>query len=152
MARIKNALRGHFIAPIDETTPEAAPTEWLELAHYIVSVTDDTNEETEDEAFYDGDGTPETNVISVAGSYSFEGHYDSTDPAQKMIADMKYKVGEGRKLWHKVVAADGTAEWIGTATATAIIAGSGDASAYETFSTTITYDQIPEESAVTPAG
>ena len=152
MARIKNALRGHFIAPIDETTPEAAPTEWLELAHYIVSVTDDTNEETEDEAFYSGDGTPETNVISVAGSYSFEGYYDSTDPAQKLVADMKYKTGEGRKLWHKVVAADGTAEWIGTATATAIIAGSGDASAYETFSCAITFDQIPEESEVTPAG
>ena len=115
MARIKNALRGHFIAPIDKKEPGALPSsssDWLELAHYIASVTDDTSEATEDEAFYDGDGTPETSVISVAGSYSFEGHYDSLDPAQKMIADMKYKVGEGRKLWHKVVSADGTTQWV----------------------------------------
>ena len=150
--RIKNALRGHFIGVINETTPTTEPAEWLELAHYIVSVTDDTNEETEDEAFYSGDGTPETNVISVAGSYSFEGHYDSLDPAQKMIADMKYKTGEGRKLWHKVVSADGTTQWVGTATVTAIVAGSGDASAYEAFSCAITFDQLPEETAVTPAG
>ena len=65
---------------------------------------------------------------------------------------MKYKTGEGRKIWHRVVSADGAKEWVGRATVSAIVAGSGDASAYETFSCTIRFDRIPEEKDVVPAG
>lgn len=96
------------------------------------------------------DGTPETDVVSVAGAYSMEGFYDSEDPAQALIASMKYKIGEGRKIWHKVVSADGETEWVGKATVSAIVAGAGDASAYETFSCNIRFDQMPTESTVTP--
>lgn len=95
-----------------------------------------------------GDGTPETDVISVAGAYTPEGFYDPEDPAQKLIADMKYKTGDGRKIWHKVVSADESKEWVGRATVSAIVAGAGDASAYETFSCNIRFDRIPEETEV----
>lgn len=149
MAKLKNALRGHFVqayVPGVETPVEA---DWVELAHQIVSINDDTQEETEDEAYYSGDGTPETSVISVAGAYSVEGYYDPSDEAQELIAGLKYKLGDGRKVFHKIVSADGTKQWVGRATVTGIVAGSGDASAYETFSCNIRFDSIPVETAVT---
>lgn len=151
MARNKNALRGHFV---QEYTPgtETPGEEWLELAKYITAINDDTQEETEDNAFYDGDGTPETTVVSVAGAYTVEGHYDPEDPAQALIAGLKYKTGDERKIWHKVVSSDGNTEWVGRATVTAIVAGAGEASAYEEFSCNIRFDSIPEEKDVVPAG
>jgi hypothetical protein len=152
MARNKNALRGHFVAAYDPLTPDTEPTEWLELAKYISTISDDTEEETDSTGYYDGDGTPETDIISVAGAYTAEGFYDPEDPAQALIAGLKYKTGEGRKIWHRVVSADGAKEWVGRATVSAIVAGSGDASAYETFSCTIRFDRIPEEKDVVPAG
>src|SRR5690625_2355898 len=144
LARLKNAERKHFV---QDYVPGEEPTEegWLELAHLISTIGDDTQEETEDEAFYSGDGTPETTVTSVAQAYTPEGYYDPEDEAQELIASLKYKVGDGRKIWHRVVRSDGKKEWVGVATVTAIVAGAGDASAYETFSCNIRYDQIPEE-------
>lgn len=149
MGRNKNALRGHFVQEYIPGT-ETPGDEWLELADWITDITDDTQEETEDTAFYSGDGTPETEVISVAGAYNVEGTYDPTDEAQELIANLKYKTGVGRKVWHRVVSANGEKEWVGRATVTAIVAGSGNAAEYEAFSCNIRFDQIPEESVVTP--
>lgn len=148
MARLKNALRGHFIAAFDPKSPAEAPKAYLELAKWISSVSDDTDEQTDDTGFYDGDGTQETTVTGVSGSYGFEGSYDAEDPAQALVAGMKYKIGDARKVWHKVVSADGKKQWVGVGTVTDIKAGSGDATEYEDFSCTIAYNQIPKESAV----
>ncbi|WP_333813792.1 phage tail tube protein [Muricomes intestini] len=148
MARLKNALRGHFIGVFTAATPTVPPTEWLELAKWISTVGDETEEQTDDTGFYDGDGTPETSVTGVAGAYSFEGFYDAEDPAQAMIAGMKYKIGDDRKVWHKIVSADGEKQWVGPATVSNIIAGAGDATEFEDFSCTITYNQLPTESPV----
>lgn len=52
MARQKNALRGHFVQAYVPGT-ETPGDEWLELAKYISNISDDTQEETEDTAFYD---------------------------------------------------------------------------------------------------
>lgn len=152
MARLKNALRGHFIAPFDPLKPTTQPEkdELLELAKYISSIGDDTDEETDDTPFYDGDGSKNMEVTSVSGAYSPEGFFDEEDPAQALIAGMKYKIGDDRKVWHKVVSSDGKKQWMGVATVTDIIAGAGDAGEYEDFSCTITYNKIPEETAVTP--
>ena len=147
----KNALRKHYV---QEYTPgqEEPGTEWLELAEGITAINDDTEETTEETAYYSGDGTPEQEVISVAGAYSVEGHYYAEDPAQALIAGKKYKIGNGRKLWHRIVSSDGKKEWVGRATVTGIVAGSGEASGYEAFSCNIRFDQIPEEKEVIPAG
>lgn len=153
MARNKNALRGHFV---QEYIPgqEEPGTEWLELAKWISAINDDTQEETEDTAFYDGDGTPETTVTSVAGAYSVEGQYDPEDPAMALIASLKYKTGDGRKAWHKIVSADGKKEWVGRATVTGIVDGSGEASTYEAFACNIRFDTLPKETDLTtpPSG
>ena len=148
MSRLKNALRGHFIGVFTAATPTTPPTEWLEVAKWISTVGDETEEQTDDTGFYDGDGTPETSVTGVAGAYSFEGFYDAEDPAQAMIAGMKYKIGDDRKVWHKVVSADGKKQWVGPATVSDIIAGAGDATEFEDFSCTITFNQLPKESPV----
>ena len=149
MARLKNALRGHFIGVFTAATPTVPPTEWLELAKWISTVGDETEEQTDDTGFYDSDGTPETSVTGVAGAYSFEGFYDPEDPAQAMVAGMKYKIGDDRKAWHKVVSADGKKQWVGVATVSDIIAGAGDATEFEDFSCAITFNQLPTESPVT---
>lgn len=151
MARLKNAERKHFVqewAP-GQTKPGE---EWLPLAHLISNIGDDTQEEVEDEAFYDGDGTPESTVVSVAVAYTAEGQYDPEDEAQELIAGLKHKIGDGRKLWHRIVRSDGKKEWVGRATATGIVAGAGEASAYEEFACNIRFDHIPEEKDLSVGG
>jgi len=139
--RKKNALREHYIAPYTETTP--TETTYLRLAKWITSISDSSDEEVDDVGYYDGDGTAETEVMAIKGAYDFEGTFDPTDPAQKLIAGMKYKIGQDRKCWHKIVSADGTETLEGVATVTDIVAGSGEATENEEFSCTITYNQIP---------
>ena len=146
----KNALRGHFVQDYIPGTEE--PTEvWLELAHQISNISDATALETEDTAWYDGDGTTEAEVIGIAEKWDVVGQYDPTDEAQELIASKKRKIGNERKVFHKIVDADGVKQWIGRATLSEnIVAGSGDASAYQEFACSVQYDQIPKESEVTP--
>ncbi|HEM4889382.1 TPA: phage tail protein, partial [Streptococcus suis] len=133
MAKHKNALRGHFIAPFTSIDAKPSTDAWLELARWISDITDDTDEKVDEQAYYDSDGTEETVVTGVKVAYSFEGLYDPEDKAQKHIADLKLKLGNDRFVWHKVVSADKKKEWVGLATVTEIIAGSGAASEYEKF-------------------
>lgn len=149
MARNKNALRQHFI---QKYVPGESYNEekWLQLAKYITTIGVDPNETTEEFADYAGDGTPTEDVISVSRAYSPEGQFDPEDPAQALIEELQYEVGEERKVWHRVVRSDGKKEWIGRATVLDIIAGAGDASAYEEFSCTIRFDEKPEEKEIEP--
>lgn len=151
MARLKNALRGHFIAELKADDAEPTDENYLELAKWISGVTDDTDEETDDTGFYDGDGTKETTVTGVSGAYTFEGFYDQEDAAQALVASKKYKIGDDRKVWHKIVSADGKTQWTGIATLSEIKAGDGDATDYEAFGCKLTYNQLPVEKAVTPS-
>jgi hypothetical protein len=151
MARNKNALRKSYIAVY--TPGGTAPTkddEWKRLAHYISTSSNENDEDTDDTGFYDGDGSNETNVVGVTLGFSYEGFYDPEDPAQKMIADMQRSIGDGRKLWFKVVTSDGKKQWVGRATVTDITAGDGDATEYEAFKATIKWDKTPEETTITP--
>src|SRR5690625_764058 len=132
MARLRNAVRVH---EVKEYVKGAEPTEegWLELEHYIRDITDSTDESTEEEAFYSGDGTPEETVTAIAGDYDVEGDYDPEDEAQELIAGKKYKTGEGRYLWHRITRSDGKKRWTGKASALNVVAGSGEASGHEVF-------------------
>ncbi|MBS5358039.1 phage tail protein [Streptococcus parasanguinis] len=148
MARYKNALRGHFIAPVTDPKVEPEKSTYLELAKWIEDIADDTDEATTSVAYYDGDGTEETTVTSVKGSYTFKGTYDKEDPAMKHIAGLKYKLGNERLVWHKIVDADGKNQAVGIATVSDIKAGSGAAAEYEEFSCKISYNSLPKISAV----
>ena len=143
LARLKNAQREHYIQDyIEGEQPEEQG--WLQLAHYITEINDSTEEETEDEAFYSGDGTPERTILSIAEAYDVVGQYDPEDPAQELIASKKRTISD-RKVWHRIVRSDGKKEWVGRATLSNIIAGSGPASGYEEFGCNIRFDEIPEE-------
>lgn len=148
MARYKNALRGHFIAPVTDPKVEPEKSTYLEIAKWIEDIADDTDEATTSVAYYDGDGTEETTVTSVKGSYTFKGTYDKEDPAMKHIAGLKYKLGNERLVWHKIVDADGKNQAVGIATVSDIKAGSGAAAEYEEFSCKISYNSLPKISAV----
>lgn len=148
MARFKNALRGHFIAPVTDPKVEPEKSAYLELAKWIEDISDDTDETTSSTAYYDGDGTEETTVTAVKGTYTVKGTYDKEDPAMKYIADLKYKLGNDRLVWHKVVDSDNKNQTVGIATVSDIKAGSGAAAEYEEFGCKISYNSIPKVSAV----
>ena len=146
MARKKNALTEHYIAPMPENGQEP---EYMRIAKWISNIEPSAEEETEETAYYDGDGTPETDVISVRMTWSFEGVYDDEDPAHKFIRSLEFETGEGRKVMYKQVRQDGTI-LEGPATVTEPITTGGEASAYEQFSFTIAWDRKPEITTQTP--
>lgn len=67
MSKSKNALRQHFIAPWKkgDTTAPSTGGAFLPLAKWIATVSDASDEDTSDDGYYDGDGTPEKVVNSV---------------------------------------------------------------------------------------
>lgn len=147
MTRFKNALTGYFVDAWNNASPPTNAT--LELAKWISTVTDDTDETTEDQGFYDGDGTPETDVTAVKKTYTFSGFYDETDEAQKFIAGLEFATGEGRKIAFKQVRTDGSSLF-GRATVTGVKVTGGDATEYAVFECAISWDTTPEITAPGP--
>lgn len=150
MARQKNAKRQHFIAPLDPETPDTVPADeaFLRLAKYIETIDDDTDEETDNTGYYNGDGTTEETVTSVSGSYSVSGTYDAEDKAQALIASIRYEIGDGRRVWHRVVESNGKKSFTQVANVSGIKAGSGDATSYEEFECTLKWIKKPIEKAI----
>lgn len=146
MARKKNALTEYHVAAITDGLEEP---DYKRLAKWISTVADDTDEETEDQGFYDGDGTPETDVISIKKSYTFEGMYDEDDPAMKFIAGLEFETGEARKIMFKQVRTNGDV-LEGPATVTGIKVTGGEATEYATFECAIAWDKRPEVTFGTP--
>lgn len=151
MSRNQNAKRQHLVAPYAETKPTESA--YLPLSKYISDISANNDENVETEAFYHGDGTPENTVISSQKGYSVEGYRFIGDPAQDLISEMELKTLGDRKLWHKVISANGAKIYEGIATVTEIIVDGGGADEFETFSCNITYDKTPTVTTVgsTPA-
>lgn len=145
MARQKNALTEYHVAPIVEGPGDP---EYNRLAKYISTVTDDSDEETEDQAWYDGDGTPEEDIVSVKKKYTFEGLYDDEDPAMKFIAGLEFETGDKRKIMFKQVRTNGDV-LEGEATVSEIKVTGGEAAEYATFECAIAWNKRP---TLTPAG
>ena len=97
---------------------------------------------------YDGDGNKEEFVISISAGRSFEGYHDPEDKAQALIGSLRFKTGEGRRVWYKEVSADGKKQFEGLANVSDIKIGGGDATDYEEFGCTIRWVGAPKESAV----
>lgn len=144
--RYKNAIRKHYVAPYTagEAVTAVTDEDWLLLAQHITTTSNEADENVEETAYYDGDGTPEEDVTSVKIGKTFEGFVNREDPAQKLILDMAEKIGTARKVWYKEVSADGKRARQGLATVTAINDGDGEASEFEAFACTIKFDRIPE--------
>lgn len=118
---------------------------WLKIGKHINTAEPANNEESDSEGFLDGDGTPETDVTSVAVGYSFSGYRNFEDPAQNLIAEeMEFGVGDERKIWFKRTLPNGTVH-IGPATVTEPTVGGGEATAYDQFEATITWNKKPDK-------
>jgi hypothetical protein len=138
MSRLKNAQTGYFVAPLVET----GEPQYMELARFIQTVNDDSEENAEDIGYYDGDGTPEKDVVSIAEKYSFQGFYDDTDPAMRFIRGLKRKVGAERQIMFKKVESFGDVVK-GVATVLDIKFTGGEATGYPAFSCTIAFNKMP---------
>lgn len=141
MARIKNALTKYFIAEMP--TDEITEPDYKRLARWISTVEDDSDEEVDDTGYYDGDGTPESDVMSVKKTYSFEGTFDAEDPAHQLIQKLEFETGEGRKIMFKQERTDGTV-LEGPATVTEPKVTGGEATEYPALSCSISWNKKPE--------
>ena len=150
MPKMKNAKRKHFLAPSLPTAPATEPSNeaWKWLADAVTTAEAENDEETDDIAYYNGDGTKKTVVTSVKNGYSFEGDYIKEDEAQAIVAGMRFKTGDDRNVWLKVVESDGKTQYVGVATVSGIKIGGGEASEYEGFEATISWNAAPKQSAV----
>lgn len=149
MARIKNALTGYFVGELPLSGPVEETTATLELARFITTVTDDSDETVETTAFYDGDGTATQDVTGVSKIYTFEGFYDDEDAAMKFIAGKEFALGDARKIAFKQVRTNGEILF-GQATVTGIKVTGGAAEEYPLFECAIAWDTVPTIVQPTP--
>lgn len=153
MAKIKNALRKHYIAPYDPEHPEAVPdkSKFLWIAKGIKESAPEIEEEDDDVAYFDSDGTVEKIITSKSRGRSFEGHRDYEDGAQNYVVGKEDEVGDELLVWYKEITADGKTQKVGVARLAEIEIGDGEASEYETIAFKVTWTRKPTASAVVPA-
>lgn len=129
---------------INITPGEAAPT-WAILSRGITTITPTNNEGTEDKDYYDGYGTPTTDVTSVQVQYEVEGDRCYGDPAQDYVASIALETGEGRRTQFRHTAANGDVI-VGDCTILNATpnSGQGEASALGAFACTIATAGAPK--------
>lgn len=91
------------------------------------------------------DGTEKDEVTMFKEAYNVTGTFDPLDAAQKLVASKRRLLGDGRKVWHRIISADGTTSVTAVATLSAIVAGSGNAAEFEAFGCRIAFDEIAKE-------
>lgn len=141
MGKHKNVETKHFLADIptgDETEPDYMP-----LARGVLSVGSEGDENVEEFAYYDGDGTPESDVISVKKNHPVEGHFYDDEPSHKFIRNKEFATGDERKCMYKQVRSTGET-LIGVATLLDINTTGGPAEEYAPLACTISWDKKPE--------
>lgn len=154
--KTKNALNIYEIAEIDmdyeptegDTLEDLKKGEWMRLAVGLTGVEDATDEEVEEVAYMDGDGTAETEVQSVKMGYEFPGQYVDEDPAMSYIRSIESLTGQDRKVIFRVTRVDKSEQptmvYTQLGTVSEIITSGGDASEYEEFSCKVAFDRKPE--------
>lgn len=148
----KNVKRKHYLAPYSSDNPNTKPEKsaYLWIAKGLKASSPENNEETDDSAYFDGDGTKEEIVISKTRGRSFEGHRDYSDAAQNFVAEREDAIGDELLIWYKEVSPDGKKQKEGLARLSEIEIGDGEASELETIKFKIVWIRKPESSAVVP--
>lgn len=155
MAKFKNAIRKHYIAPYDPENPDKVPTEdkYMWIAKGIKESAPENDAEDDDVAYFDGDGTKEKVITSKSRGRSFEGHRDYADKAQNFVVDKEDAVADDLIVWYKEVTADGKTYKEGLARLSEIEVGDGEASELETIKFQVNWSRTPEKHDIsgTPA-
>jgi hypothetical protein len=143
MSRQKNASRTHEIAPWTSDDAAAPTAAYLDLGHFITTISDDSEEKTDTSADYAGDGNEVEVLTGRSEKWTVEGTYDPADPAHALIASMKRNTtDEGRQVWHRITESNGDVIE-GVAKALNIVAGGGDAAEFEEFKFDLAFVATP---------
>ena len=145
MAKFKNAIRKHFIAPFDSEHPDTPPTEdkYMWIAKGIKESAPENDAEDDDVAYFDGDGTKEKIITSKSRGRSFEGHRDYDDKAQTLSLKKKNAVADDLVVWYKEVVPNGKYYKEGLARLSEIEVGDGEASELETIKFQVNWSRTP---------
>ena len=143
MAKFKNAIRKHYIAPYDPEHPDTPPTDdkYLWIAKGIKESAPENDAEDDDIAYFDGDGTKEKIITSKSRGRSFEGHRDYDDKAQNFVAEKEDAVADDLIVWYKEVVPTGKYYKEGPARLSEIEIGDGEAS--ETIKFQVNWSRTP---------
>lgn len=136
----QNFLRKHFIGNTKE--------DLIPIGGGITSIAPDFEEDSEDIAYYDLNGSTSKFTKSVTVSYAFEGHRKYGDKAQDFMRAKLFKLNE-RSCYLRVVEPDGTIIE-GAAKVSDIQAHGGDANDPAEFKCTISFEGLPTESKTEP--
>ena len=131
------------------TTPEMTDeeqAEWAPIAAGISNIEPNFEDESDDTAYYDGEGFGSEDVTGVKASVTYSGHRKYGDAAQDFVASLALEVGEKRKTQLRWTQPDGRTI-VGPVTISGIKGTGGDANAKGDFEFTATFNGKP---VVTP--
>lgn len=148
--RRRNRLRKHYVA---EYTPDVTPTaeDWILLDKWFTTIGHEVSETTDDSDYYHMQG-PTTQTTNRSRTYPFEGHYEEENEQHMFIAEKEDALGEGQLVFFKTVSSSGKFERVGVAKLHDVVIGGGAPSDHEPISFSVTYEAVPEKTAVTPGG
>lgn len=151
MAKFKNAIRKHYIAPYDPEHPDTPPTEdkYMWIAKGVKETSPENDEEDDDVAYFDGDGTKEKVITSKSRGRSFEGHREYDDKAQNFIADKEDDLADELVVWYKEVVPTGKYYKEGLGRLSGIEIGEGEAHELESIKFQVNWSRKPEKHEIT---
>lgn len=153
MAKFKNAIRKHYIAPYDPENPDTPPTDdkYMWIAKGVKETSPENDEEDDDVAYFDGDGTKEKVITSKSRGRSFEGHREYDDKAQNFIADKEDDLADDLVVWYKEVVPTGKYYKEGLGRLSGIEIGEGEAHELESIKFQVNWSRTPEKHDITSA-
>lgn len=151
MAKFKNAIRKHYIAPYDPEHPDTPPTDdkYMWIAKGVKETSPENDEKDDEVAYFDGDGTKEKMITSKSRGRSFEGHREYGDKAQDFIADKEDALADDLVVWYKEVVPTGKYYKEGLGRLSGIEIGEGEASDLETIKFQVNWSRTPEKHEIT---
>lgn len=151
MAKFKNAIRKHYIAPYDPEHPDTPPTDdkYMWIAKGVKETSPENDEEDDDVAYFDGDGTKEKVITSKSRGRSFEGHREYGDKAQDFIADKEDALADDLVVWYKELVPTGKYYKEGLGRLSGIEIGEGEASDLESIKFQVNWSRKPEKHDIT---
>lgn len=90
------------------TTPNAGEATWARIGAGINSADPTSDDEISEEAYYDGEGNTESDVVGGKAGVSFSGHRKYGDPAQDYVASVQHERGSDRVTDLRWIAPDGS--------------------------------------------
>ena len=151
MAKFKNAIRKHYIAPYDPERPDTPPTDdkYMWIAKGVKETSPENDEEDDEIAYFDGDGTKEKMITSKSRGRSFEGHREYGDKAQDFIADKEDALTDDLVVWYKEVVPTGKYYKEGLGRLSGIEIGEGEAHELESIKFQVNWSRTPEKHDIT---